>query len=544
MIDTLSHRLENWAAIRSSIPAAGFLDRGETLRDERSFAALAERARAIGAALTELGLAGRTVMLCFPAGLEFIDFIFGCIYSGVIAVPVPYPLQPNAFDRLVHIARAAEAAAILVPAGAPELPAFRAAFADFPSLRLLPADHVDLSRGADFVPIRPRADQPAFLQFTSGSTGQPKGVIVSHGNIAANMEMIRAAFGHDDRSRFFSWLPMFHDMGLVGMVLQPVWLGVPARYMSPYAFLQKPTRWLRAISEFGATTSGAPNFAFDLVARQAASGLPEALDLSSWSVAYCGAEPVRAASLAAFADRLGPAGFDRRALFPCYGMAEATLFVSGGPVGGGVRLLAEGADVSCGSVLPPGQARIVDPASGEPLPDGVRGELWLAGPHVTAGYWNDPDATAAAMKRTSEGTVWLRTGDLATRRDGEIAIVGRIKDMVIIRGVNYAAEEIEAALCQGDPAFAGATTAAFNSDDALVILIEMRLRNGQEPNFAALARSASTAVIRSHGIKPDSIAFVRNGRLARTTSGKVRRHAVRQAWESGVPAADLLYATG
>lgn len=543
-MDTLSQRLENWATIRSEVPSVGFLERGETLRDERSFAALAGRARSIGAALTNLGLAGRTVLLCFPAGMDFIDFMFGCIYSGAIAVPVPYPLQPNAFDRLVHIARVADAAAIFVPAGALELPAFSEAFADFPGLRLLPADHIDLSQGAGFVPVRPRANQPAFLQFTSGSTGQPKGVIVSHGNITANMEMIRTAFGHDDRSRFFSWLPMFHDMGLVGMVLQPVWLGVPARYMSPYAFLQRPLRWLRAISEFRATTSGAPNFAFDLVARQAASGLPKSLDLSSWEVAYCGAEPVRAASLAAFADFLAPAGFDRSALFPCYGMAEATLFVSGGPVGGGVRLLNEGEEVSCGSVLPPGLARIVDPDSGEALPDGQRGELHLAGPHVTAGYWNAPDATAAAMSRTSDGTVWLRTGDLATLRDGEISIVGRIKDLVIIRGVNYASEEIEVALCEGDPAFVGATAVAFNSDDALVILIEMRLRNGQEPDFPALARSASTAVIRSHGIKPDSIGFVRNGRLARTTSGKVRRHAVRQAWESGFPAADLLFATG
>ncbi len=535
-IETLNDRLGRWAAQRPNDLAIAFLKRGEVPDAALTFGELHAKAVLIANALIAQGLRGQPVLLAFPAGLDFVAALFGCFLSGVIAVPVPYPLQSSAFARLVHIAKAAQARAVVV--AAQDLIGFRDAFAPISNLDVVPLDSLQMASGPQTLPTPVARELPAFLQFTSGSTGNPKGVIITHANIAANMAMIQTAFGHDHETRFVSWLPAFHDMGLVGKVLQPIWLGVPVWLMSPYAFMQRPIRWLNAISTHRATTSGAPNFAYDLISKHLNPQALQNLDLSCWKVAFCGAEPVRAASLTRFADLLAPTGFDRRALFPCYGMAEATLFVSGGPHGAGVMADGPNSETSCGKVAYPAGLRVVDPSTLQDVATGQRGEILLRGPHLTAGYWQNKAANLSGFTTDAAGQSWLRTGDLGILAQNALYVVGRLKDQVIVRGVNYSAEEIESHMCQSHPSLQGSPAAVVNLGNDAVGMIELRTRPGVFDDFAALADGANGAVTRSFGLRLDRILFLKWGSLPRTTSGKIRRHV---AFETIHLATDLLH---
>ncbi len=535
---SLGHRLAGWAADRPDATAFTFLKRGEDPESSLSFAELHRRAGQIAGQLAGRGLAGRPVALIYPPGLEFIEAFCGCLYAGAVPAALPLPAHARAAVRCAVICGAADFAAVLTIGSQLASAALQPIRDAAPEVPWICTDGGSDGPGRD--PAHAEEASPAFLQFTSGSTSEPRGVVISHANLIANQQMIAEAFDEDSDTRSVSWLPLHHDMGLIGAVLQPIYLGIPSTIMSPQSFLQKPVRWLQAISRQRATTSGGPNFGYaQCVDRIPAADLPS-LDLSSWRVAFCGAEPVRPATLEGFAARFEPSGFDASALFPCYGMAEATLFVSGGPAGGGLRT-ARRPDgrtvVSCGRSWGPQTITIVDPELGTARAEGEPGEIWLTGPHVAEGYRNSPEATARTFKAKLAGgdLEHLRTGDIGFLRGGELFVTGRLKDLLIVRGANIHPEDVEDTVRRSDPALGGAGCAAFvigEEDDKIAVVVELGRASGGDDR-SALSKAASAAILLEHGFAPATVLFVGTGGVPRTTSGKVRRRACREAYLQG-----------
>ncbi|MCB1032516.1 MAG: amino acid adenylation domain-containing protein, partial [Acidobacteria bacterium] len=395
----------------------------------------------------------------------------------------------------------------------------------------------------------PQADDLAFLQYTSGSTATPKGVAVSHGSLLHNQEMIRRAFGHSERSSVVGWLPLFHDMGLIGNVLQPLYAGIPCVLMPPMAFLQRPIRWLRAISHYRATSSGGPNFAYEHCLRKLTPESLEGLDLSCWEAAFNGAEPVRAQTLERFAEALRPHGFRRQAFFPCYGLAEATLLVTGGgrdrlPVLARVRSSslearqveeeAGGLElVSSGPAWGDQEVAIVDPDTRLPCPPDRVGEIWVKGPSVALGYWNQPERTrqtfGARLADSGDGP-FLRTGDLGFLRAGELFVTGRIKDLIILRGRNLYPQDIELAAQRSHEALRPGCGAAFSvegsSGEQLVVVHEIDHRACSQTEV--IAQAIRLAVAESFDVEVQAVVLLGAGRLPKTTSGKIQRSLCRK----------------
>lgn len=529
-------------------PAMLSLIRGETPGEADSYASLDRAARRIGGALRAQGLAGRAVLLASGDGLSFVRAFLGCLYAGVYAAPVPAIQRNAAGERLRQIARDARPAAVLAD--------------DDAVLAALGPEAPRLIRITDALETGPALAGPspgaavAFIQYTSGSTGAPRGVAITHENIMANQAMIRSAFGHDETTVVVSWLPLHHDMGLIGSILQPLYLGGRCILMSPLDFLQRPVRWLRAIAAHRATTSGAPNFAYELCLRHVAPAQVEALDLSSWRLAFCGSEPVRAGTMERFAARFAPAGFAAGALYPCYGMAEATLFVAGGVAGAGARsrrvLRRDVADVStsasaeqpvvdCGRAHGAARIAIVAPHEVRRLEDGEIGEICVAGPHVSPGVWSPdrPDGVGphAGRTLTLEATNYLRSGDAGIVIDDGLHIVGRLKDIIIVRGANIHAEDVEATLMEQPEADGIEAAAAFALErdraEALVVLCEPTAAAFRKGVPVGVAETLGRAVARAHGVQPAEIVLLRPRSLPRTTSGKVQRGAARAAWLDG-----------
>ncbi|HEU5348410.1 MAG TPA: fatty acyl-AMP ligase, partial [Ktedonobacterales bacterium] len=469
-----------------------FLLDGETREDHLTFRELDRRARAIAARLQSLGAAGERALLLFPPGLDYVAAFFGCLYAGTIAVPA-YPPPPNKpMPRIQAIVSDAQARFALATAQM------------FASVRLRLAQHPDLAvlqwlatdDLADPDPDawrRPKitSETLAFLQYTSGSTAVPKGVMVSHGNIMHNERVIEALCHHTDASDIVCWLPMYHDMGLIGNVLQALYLGSRCVLMSPVAFLQKPVRWLQAVSRYRAHTSGGPNFAFDLCASKITPEQAADLDLSHWKVAFSGAEPIHPATLQRFGDAFAPYGLRPEALYPCYGLAEATLMVCGGqpdslPVVRSFQRAAlahhrvvaadaasDGSEaqalVSSGRTALEQRVTIVDPDTLVPCPPGQVGEIWISGRSVARGYWQRPEQTAETFRaRLAEfpDATFLRTGDLGFLDEGELFITGRLKDLIIIRGTNYYPQDIELTAEQSHASLRPGASAAFSIEVA------------------------------------------------------------------------------
>ena len=457
------------------------------------------------------------------------EALCGCLYAGAIAVPVPPVSRGQRAERSHAIAEHVGVAAAI---GVRER--FAGILAQVPWL--CAPDTPACNQPGDR-PLPPERDGVALLQYTSGSTGSPRGVVITQGNLASNLAMLRASFGVHSDSSMLSWLPLYHDMGLIMLLLALV-CGIRCVLMPPLAFLQRPHRWLAAIGKYRATISGGPNFAFDLCARRALAG-SAALDLRSWEVAFCAAEPIRAATLARFTAATQAFGFDPAALHPCYGLAEATAFVTGGRSGTGVVLAeaapAAGPLVCCGEPAAAETVLIIDPETRMRVPDRTTGEIWVAGPNVATGYWNDPVATAGTFGgRLANGTgEFLRTGDLGFFKDGGLYVCGRLKSVIIHRGEKFFAEDIEASIAACDVSF-GDRGAAFPLDIAgeeqVVVAFELARAALAQFDSAAIIDRAVTAIASAHGLRLYDLVLVRPASLPRTTSGKVQRIRTRDLY--------------
>lgn len=554
--NTLGELLRWRAATEPDFPLYTYLLDGETQAVQLTLGELDRAARAIAATLQTMKRKGDRALLLYPAGLEFIAAFFGCFYAGVLAVPASLP-RPNRPDqRLRKLAQDAEPSVVLTTTELLHKREGDPAFAQTLSVsRWLATDSLPLHLAERWQETPLSRNDLAFLQYTSGSTGQPKGVMVSHGNLLHNEQSIAEAFGHDETTVVAGWLPFFHDMGLVGNLLQPLYIGRPVVLMAPTAFLQKPIRWLQMISRYQATTSGGPNFAYDLCVQKTTPEQRAGLDLSSWTVAFNGAEPIRATTLQRFARQFAPFGFRIEALYPCYGMAEATLLITGAekttpptlqPVLASqleqnqVRLTSPDMDdartlVSCGPIRAGIDVRIVDPERGVAVETGKVGEIWVASPSVAVGYWQQPEVTQstfqATLADTGEGP-FLRTGDLGFIAKGQLYITGRHKDLIIVRGRNHYPQDIEATVAASHPALQAGAGAVFTAElagaERLVVVQEVERTHLRQLDLAAIVQSIRTAVTQEHDVQIQVIVLLRPMSIPKTSSGKIQRHLCRQ----------------
>jgi acyl-CoA synthetase (AMP-forming)/AMP-acid ligase II len=524
-----------------------FLDAQGTSVGEYTFAALDLRARAIAAELIENDLSEKRVLLIFPPGLDFVAALFGCFYASAVAVPVPFLPGKRIAERIGAICRDADPAAVLTLSRLRSEPQIlQASFGIEDSLIWIYIDALDSKSLSVDLPL-PTPEALALLQYTSGSTTAPKGVMLSHDNLIANSEMIATAFGHSEMSRGVGWLPPFHDMGLVGHILQPVYFGGLSVLMSPLVFLQRPVRWLQAISNWKATTSGGPTFAFELCLRSVRDEQLDGVDLSSWNVAYCGSEKVRTDVLDRFCARFERNGFQRRSLLPCFGLAEATLLVAGARSEAGVMTAYPVAGsnypnpaVSCGPPARGSTISIVDLETRARLEDGSVGEIWVQGPHVARGYWrcgNCDDELFRVNFSGGSGGPYLRTGDLGFMKFGQLFVVGRLKDTIILHGVTRTAEDIEAVAMRSHDIFAGCPGAAFSVDfgetEHAVLVQEIRPTRFKPEELAEAVTHALASVTREHGVRLLDLMVVRAGSVPRTSNGKVRRSQARITFLAG-----------
>jgi acyl-CoA synthetase (AMP-forming)/AMP-acid ligase II len=535
-----------------------FLPDGDSRALELTYAELDRQARAIAARLQSRVPRGGRALLQIQSDLNFIVAFAGCLYAGVIPVPTMVPHRNRPIDGLCAIAEDCEPDIILTTAGI--LASMNPALTTAPALQGRPWLAVD----AIATPDAGRADSDAwreveigrqeiaFLQYTSGSTSAPKGVMVSHANILHNQSMIRDACGHSERTVVVGWLPFFHDMGLIGNILQPLYLGVPCTLMPPAMVLQRPLRWLQAISRYRATTSGGPNFVYDLCVTRIKPEQAASLDLSSWCLAFNGSEPVQRETLERFSRAFAPSGFRADAFHACYGLAEATLRVCDHSAKPAPILLDVDADalernravpangaaavrhlVGCGSAseFHDVQTVIADPATRRRMPEGDVGEIWIKGPNVAQGYWRNKQATERTFQarlKSGEGP-FLRTGDLGFVHDGELFVSGRLKDMVIVLGRNIYPHDIELVVRNSDPALESCVGAAFiaeiNGKESLIVAQEVRasFRRTIDPN--AVRRTIRENIARHFDIGVQDIVLLAPGGVPRTTSGKVRRRA-------------------
>src|SRR6266403_2119194 len=552
--ETLVGLLRRRALLESGQTAYTFLtDSKET---KITYGELDERARAIAGLLQDREAYGDRVLLLYPAGLEFISAFLGCLYAGAIAVPAYPPKLNRTPQKLQGILIDAQIKIALTTTQVRSRT--MALFADVPGLdqlKWLATDHLDLDAAGEWSHPMVEGNTTALLQYTSGSVTAPKGVIVTHSNLLHNQAMISSAFQQTEQAVIVSWLPLYHDMGLIGGVLQPLFLGVPAILMSPVAFLKQPVSWLEAISRYKATTSGGPNFAYDLCTRKITAEQRSTLDLSSWRVAFNGAEPVRHDTLEQFAATFASCGFERAAFFPCYGLAESTLFVCGAKNVAEVATISVDAPgltkdlvidstlstartlVSCGVPSPGAGLAIVDPSSFKKCRSDTIGEIWTSSPSVTQGYWNRPEETQHTFNANlanSNDDSYLRTGDLGYIHRGELFVIGRIEDLVGSRGRNHYPPDSEATVRKSKPGLCPGKGAAFSVEvsgrERLVVVQEVMQRH---PVLNTTFENIRRAIVQVHELEIYAIVLIKAGSILHTSSGKIQRHLCRDAYSNG-----------
>lgn len=512
--------------------------------EELTYGHLWHRALGLAVELQKKWQPQSRILIACKSQRNFAIAFFGVLAAGMVAVPTAIPRRKLLEQRLALLAQEAATSAVLFDADEMAETQVLVDGRPIPGIELRDC-LIQAPSGVpgDGQPALVDAAMPALLQFTSGSTGDPKGVIVTHENLIHNSKVIQAAMHITSRSVVMTALPMFHDMGLVGGLLQPVFSGCVGHCMLPAEFVQYPERWLQAITKFQVTVSGGPDYMFALAARAIGDDDLRSLDLSSWDVAFCGAEPIRRESMHAFAQRFGAQGFRASAFYPCYGMAESTLFITGKPtdtvpeIDGTCGPLL----VSCGAPFGDTEVRIVDPESCQPLGDGSIGEIWVRGRSVAAGYWRRPGLSAKTFAGKLAGDTeggFLRTGDLGYLHGGELYVSGRRKDLIIAYGKKYAPQDIEVEAEKSHPALCEGGAAAFalqcEHEDRVVLVSELKrswLR--READWIQVKAAMRTGVQLAHGLTVHEIVLIKPGSLPRTSSGKIMRSQVRTDYVAG-----------
>jgi acyl-CoA synthetase (AMP-forming)/AMP-acid ligase II len=549
--------LRRQAQARPEAQAVDFAPGWERLEDALSYAELDRRARTIAGDLLSKLQPGARVILAEPPGVGFVSAFFGCLYAGMIAVPVALPRRSGTDEaqRFAHVARDCDAAAILAPR---DIADRLVQLSELSALTgLLWLDRETCSDELE-APLAVDPEQVAFLQYTSGSTGAPRGVMVRHRNIVHNAHRIMVRCRLDEHSRALIWLPHFHDLGLIGGIVVPLYTGFPTTLMSPLQFAKRPLEWLRLIGRGGYTISGGPNFAFRLCVERFDREKMEGVDLSSWRCAFNCAEPIEASTVKAFAETFAPWGFRSDAVYPCYGMAETTLTIASNA--GRREVVVFGADAdrleATGAAAPaaPGARRrelvsvgqaagdqvivVVDPVSLSELPEGQVGEVCTTDESVTAGYWRRPEQTAAMFLTLPRWPQleFLRTGDLGFLLGGELFITGRLKDLIIVDGRNLHPEDLEATIRSAAGVSAALGVVAFsnpgaNGREGIVVVLELERTRTVSPD--GLRSDAQKALFRRHEVSAADIVLVPAGTIPRTTSGKVRRREASAAYRAG-----------
>ena len=528
-----------------------------------TFAELDRAARAAAATLQRHCVPGDRVLILLKPGLDYVTGFLGCLYAGLIAVPAYPPGATKTLDRLDGILGDCNPAAALTTREDTE--AIRTRLAETaPATQVLDITQLETT-ASDWRPVAVTRSDAAFLQYTSGSTGTPKGVVVTHGNLIHNSQSIHENFSTHQGSHNVSWLPPYHDMGLIGGILQSVYVGYPCTLMAPIHFLQRPLRWLQAISKYRGTISGGPNFAYELCLKKVKDEELAGLDLSSWEIAFNGAEHVRAQTLESFHDKFARCGFRSGAAFPCYGLAEGTLLVTcdravrepvirhfhapllednrAEPVAHAFVLESPEVRVrtlvSSGRGIPGHEPFIGDPQTGARLPEGRVGEICVVGDSVAQGYWRRPESTAEAFRpahpEQTEHTSFFRSGDLGFLLDGELYVTGRLKDLIILNGVNHHPGDIESTVFRADESFRPDGSAVFsvelNDSEQLVVAQEVERRSVRQLDVVRVLADIKADLWQQHRVAQPIVLLVFGGTLPRTSSGKVRRQECRRLFE-------------
>ncbi|SDA33917.1 Acyl-CoA synthetase (AMP-forming)/AMP-acid ligase II [Methylobacterium sp. UNC378MF] len=548
--DSLVAILRGRAAATPERLTLRFLTDGRAVGATLDYAELDRRVRALAARLQRDAEPGARALIALPSGPDYVVAFFACLYAGLVAVPCypPETRDPHHAARLALMIADMAPDHVLTDRANRETVAATCAGATVRDIVCV--DAVGTAGAAAWRPVPCTPDTLAFLQYTSGSTANPKGVEVTHGNIVANARWLAEAIAPGADDVFVSWLPLYHDMGLIAGLIEPIFAGTPLVLMSPQAFLSRPAAWLEAIGTHGGTISGGPDFAYRLACERVGAAAVAGLDLGAWRIAYSGSEPIRPDTLTRFAARFAPAGFAPTALNPAYGLAEATLLVTCKPRGtpwrrlsvapaplAAGRAVADEAGIalaSSGRPIRPEHLRVVDPRSGLPCPAGTVGEIWLSGPCIARGYWRNPEATRATFV-TRDGARWLRTGDLGFLDGGELFVTGRLKDLIILRGHNVYPQDVETAVEARVPALRPGRIAAFAVEgpagEGIGIAAEIgRSAASRAPEIAAAVDAALAEVLREPA---DLIALLAPGSLPKTTSGKLRRGACRDGLAAG-----------
>jgi acyl-CoA synthetase (AMP-forming)/AMP-acid ligase II len=555
--ETIIDRLRAHAQRRPDDVAYRFL-----LQDAKSqvatFGRLHRRVRRLAAHLREYVLPADRALLLYPPGLEFIEAFLACLSAGIIAVPAYPPRRNRQTERLLTIAE--DCGPRLILTAHQVLPMVEnSELGRVKGLLVLATDDVVAETNDTYELPGIAGNSVAFLQYTSGSTATPRGVIITHRHLMANEHIIHSALRLTDIDLFVSWLPVFHDLGLIGNVLLALYAGIPAVLLSPTSFLREPVRWLRAITDYRGTIAGAPNFAYDLCVRSLTDEQKQGLELSSWRVAYNGAEPIRAETLDRFAEAFTDSGFSMRSFYPCYGLAEATLYVTGGPLTDEPqRVCCDSSALEAGHIVasttgrclvscgPPGEGTTVlavDPISGTEVSDGQVGELWISSPSVAAGYWGRLEETRYVFKRylaTGDGP-YISTGDLGFIHEGQVYLTGRIKDLIIIHGRNIYPQDVEAVVEREAPFVHANGCAAISLDadgEELGLVLEgdrsiVLAAHHSPEELQRLVASIQASIAREFDVRASQVIIVRPGTFPRTSSGKVRRCACLQALHTG-----------
>jgi acyl-CoA synthetase (AMP-forming)/AMP-acid ligase II/acyl carrier protein len=554
LVDLLSYR----AQVQPNQQALTFVTDGEAACISLTYFELHQKAQAIAAMLQSMNAMGERALLLYPSGLEYIAAFFGCLYAGVVAVTVYPPRRNHHMKRLLAIALDAQAKFALTTTF---IERSLKEESELTAIHCITTDHIASNLACNWQPPILDGNTLAYLQYTSGSTGTPKGVMVSHNNLLHNLGLIKQYFDHRPDDSYVSWLPLHHDLGLINGVLEPIYCGLPVTLMSPVAFQQKPIRWLQAISRYKATTSGGPNSAYNLCVSKITPEQRSTLDLSSWKIAFNAAEPIHSETLERFVAAFAPYGFQKSAFYPCYGQAEATLYVSGSWRDRLPKLqtvdrtafeqnqvvVVHADDLGAWKLAGSGQARlgvnivIVSPESLTRCDCDQVGEIWVSSPSTACGYWQRPvetkhtfDAYLADTGASEAGQSlgpFLRTGDLGFMHDGELFVTGRLKDLIIIWGRNHYPQDIELTVENSHPSVrpncSGAFSLEVNSSEQLVVVAEIERTHLRSVNVDEVVAAIRQAVSEEHELQVYAVALLKTASIPKTSSGKIQRRACR-----------------